>query len=560
MIIALIFVFTLAAYFLTACAYIGLGRLAFFPIIGKLPLKESFFPALWLGWSAALFFLQVWNFFAPVTAAAGILLYAVGLLAFFQLARTRLDELRGALPSAALAPALLIAALWLAGRSMLKVNTWDSGLYHVASIRWLNEYAVVPGLVHLHGRLAFNQSFFAYVAALNFYPLFNHGHNLANSFLMLAVLAEFGASAERTARGRGTPADFAAALLLPPLAYLAATEDLAAPSPNLASALLQILLFVSFARQMEDERDKNANLSFILILSATAVTVKLSNLFFAAAISLPLLALKFLEKAAWREKLRALAYPAAAALLILLVWSARGIILSGCPAYPSTAGCLNLPWSVSPEKALEEAQKTYRFSRYQLEKGPKPLASWEWLPGWVERVMWGNKISVLYPALVFLGAAAALLVFARKAGKYLFIPLPGLAAVLCWFFIAPDLRFAYAFFWILPVSALWALTRVFAESPKAPLLQRAFFLAANASVFVFFALNPQAFGNISLHGYEGFPQPELRLMTTQSGLQLWTPESPIGRCWDAPLPCAQEFNPKLRLLGEGLQSGFALDP
>ena len=85
---------------------------------------------------------------------------------------------------------LVITTIWIAILSMSSPTIFDDGLYHFNSIRWLNEYPIVLGLGNLHSRLAFNQSFFAYVAYLNIYPVFNHGYNLANSFLWLVLLAE----------------------------------------------------------------------------------------------------------------------------------------------------------------------------------------------------------------------------------------------------------------------------------------------------------------------------------------------------------------------------------
>ena len=38
---------------------------------------------------------------------------------------------------------------------------YDSDLYHAQSIRWMEEYGIVPGLGNLHERFAYNSSFFA---------------------------------------------------------------------------------------------------------------------------------------------------------------------------------------------------------------------------------------------------------------------------------------------------------------------------------------------------------------------------------------------------------------
>ncbi|QIL77220.1 hypothetical protein G7064_16215 [Hymenobacter sp. HDW8] len=58
-----------------------------------------------------------------------------------------------------------LAILGVLGIRLLHQSTvvpanFDSGLYHFQTLKWLNEYPTVPGLGNLHGRLAFNSSWF----------------------------------------------------------------------------------------------------------------------------------------------------------------------------------------------------------------------------------------------------------------------------------------------------------------------------------------------------------------------------------------------------------------
>jgi len=68
-------------------------------------------------------------------------------------------------------------------------NNFDSGLYHFGSIRWLNEYPIVPGLANVHWRLAMNQSYFGFLSLVNIYPLWNKGYAVGGLFLL--YLASF---------------------------------------------------------------------------------------------------------------------------------------------------------------------------------------------------------------------------------------------------------------------------------------------------------------------------------------------------------------------------------
>src|SRR5262249_29613766 len=85
---------------------------------------------------------------------------------------------------------LLIAlgVIWIADRALAAPYVGDSYLYHFSSVRWATEYRLPPGLGNLHGRLAFNQSYFLFVSFLNLLPRRWQGHNFANSLLLVFAL------------------------------------------------------------------------------------------------------------------------------------------------------------------------------------------------------------------------------------------------------------------------------------------------------------------------------------------------------------------------------------
>ena len=144
----------------------------------------------WSGWAITLFLLQTLNLFFPINLFSSIPFLLLGIILAIVFLENEIRK-QEALTFSWIYPVLLvITTIWIAILSMSSPTIFDDGLYHFNSIRWLNEYPIVLGLGNLHSRLAFNQSFFAYVAYLNLYPLFNHGYNLANSFLLLVLLAE----------------------------------------------------------------------------------------------------------------------------------------------------------------------------------------------------------------------------------------------------------------------------------------------------------------------------------------------------------------------------------
>ena len=183
----------LFAYLLLGVSYYGWGRVAAFCLGVSNEKPESFALPVWLGWAFTLLLFQIAHFFFSLTAYVSIPVFALGFV--FAILQTRPGVRsyfvsQGELILLAIGVVLFLGvAVWIASRSMLPPTHWDLGLYYLNTIRWINTYPIVPGLGNLHGRLAFNHSFFTYVAALNLYPYFGHGCSLANSFLFLIVVA-----------------------------------------------------------------------------------------------------------------------------------------------------------------------------------------------------------------------------------------------------------------------------------------------------------------------------------------------------------------------------------
>lgn len=69
------------------------------------------------------------------------------------------------------------------------IKNYDTALYHAQSIRWIEEYGVVPGLGNLHHRFAYNNSIFSLQAlfSLKFLTGGVSLHNI-NGFLALIFI------------------------------------------------------------------------------------------------------------------------------------------------------------------------------------------------------------------------------------------------------------------------------------------------------------------------------------------------------------------------------------
>lgn len=254
--------------------------------------------------------------------------------------------------------------------------------------------------------------------------------------------------------------------------------------------------------------------------------------------------------------------------LIIFIWSLRGMLLSGCPAYPSTAGCITAHWSVPIQSVKNEADWIYSWARSPHQTSDKVLSSWNWLTPWFYRVIWGNnggKLFVVYPLLIFLtGVIMSFILYARQSlsqkvkRDWLLVPIPILIGLFFWFCLAPDIRFAHSLFWIAPIASIIIILKFIEASgkPRNGIILMLFFII-NANVAFMLIKNPQILKSISTKGYRPIPVVQLTKKTTLSGLTVLSPKGG-DQCWDSKIPCTPYFNPELNFIDRNTFPEFTI--
>ncbi|MBK5258432.1 MAG: hypothetical protein JJE51_02490 [Thermoanaerobaculia bacterium] len=555
---------TLLAYAAIALSYFGWGSVA--ARVLRLTASNGVM-RVWLGWAVALLIFQALHLFVPLNTVviAPVFLGGIALAIPRAVLRARgLRLKRGRMMCvASLAMVIAVVAAWLASRSMIVPRIYDTGLYHLHAIRWINSFPIVPGLGNLHGRLAFNQAFFTYAASLNVAPLLTNGSRIANSFLFLLTAATFLARMRPAATRpalllESHPFEYLSSLFaLPILGYLALSPALTAPTPDLATDLLQLVMFVTLTGVAhhwdgQDSADKTAMLA---ILAATAITIKLSNL----AFSLVVMAIAFFLARRMGNVLRV----GVLLTIVLSVWIARGYVSSGMPLYPSTIGSAAFDWSVPRDEAVHMTALIRGWARDPRRNSPA-LEHWTWLSAWSRRLPGTTVIAPLLLGVCLLGATGVFATLKKPRPRRIeaVIVLPVLAGLAFWFFTAPDPRFAHALFLCFVIAA--ALLFLTAIQPRVSrrtfaLILCAVFAATHLGLALQAYRERETIGQISVAGWQPIPRAPLIPGTTASGLVILTPAS--ERCWDAPLPCTPYFRGDLRLRVPGhLESGFAVTP
>jgi hypothetical protein len=567
----------LFSYLLLGVSYYGWGRVVAIGLGLSHQKPESFALPVWLGWAFTLFLFQVLHLFFPLTALVVVPVFVLGLVyaTFLTQAGVRSYSVSGGkLCLLTIAGILCLGlAVWLASRAMLRPTHWDPGLYYMNTIRWINAYAIVPGLGNLHAKLAFNQSFFTYVAALNLSPHFGQGRSLANSFLFLLVLATIVPSLAAVIRQpsllvKEHPFRYVPVLfMLPVLGYFALSSfGFNEATPDLASVFLQLAMFILLARGISEwilgQKDQRYRVTVLVFLAATAVTVKLSNLAFSAVI------FGFATAYAWQtspsplKNIWRFLWPAA---LLMLVWCVRGFILSGVPFFPSTIGWLAFDWAVPKGEIINEANWIYSLARMESPPWQRALESWDWLKPWLLRMVRDHMTNVIYPILltvVFSTIAAVMALLSKKRrSSYLewAILLLPVSSLVLWFLSAPEPRFSGANFFLAAISSIL----LFLVAVQGIVGRRMFIVTAG---IVFFAGNVHFMSDAIVHrrkippvsntGWHAIRSVPLKQRVTASGLRVYVPKG-RNKCWDSPLPCTPTFDPNLSLRVPGrLASGF----
>lgn len=514
--------------------------------------------APWIGWGAAIAFLQIWHVSHPVTAwalLAVVVAGAVGLLAHARpLARLLTGRVRAAFAAAGV---IALAALWLANQSVMQPQVYDGGLYHLNAVRWAREYPLIPGLGNLHARLAFNNSSFLYTALLDAGPFQHRSHQLASGFLMLLLLVPCLHGAWRVVRGTAdSRSTFRALFTAPLLVWIVNSGYASTPSPDVPVFLLTVLLAGELLAALEQAPDPGRRgfepFAGICFLALVGVTVKLSFAAFAATA----VALAF-GLQAWRVRVseRVLAagiLVTALGMLVLAPWCTRGVTLSGYPAFPGTIGVSPVEWALPAATATAMAREVQAWARQPGVPPEAVLGTWAWLGPWFRRVLHDNRLDFTLPLAV---ATAGLSVALWRIGRGRQRPdrrwlalLPASMGLVAWFFTAPDPRFQGAQLWAL-ANGLLVLTL-----PTSCRL-RVVALAAQALLVVALCANPLDFVRTWKDPGPARQVP-MRACSTLSGLTVYVPVAG-DQVWDSELPATPYFSSLLRLRVDGdLSRGF----
>lgn len=546
-------------------------------------------PALpWLGMGIWIGVLQIWHLFLPVNQAIFFVLFVAGFLPLPHLLSAIRKEVSLNVSWGLCVLAWLIASYFfaheMADNSFLPIKDYDAALYHISATRLNQASSIVPGVANLHGRYGFNNSIFLVMAALEslecycFSPIILSGM-LVLWFGLTVVWTFFSACFRRRLGVR----DIYRILLFTPVLFdfwesgNSSKTDMHVAYFQMAMGDLALALFEDTVWRKKDHTGLANGLGLwpaIFFLSCVTVTLKLSALIESAGIMVFCFGcaagnvlgerkslLQALTQSPWFNR-KIYIRCASVAVLLCGIWMVRGVILSGYPLYPSGALAVSVEWKTPNQFRQSEFDMVRTWARAAtLDKAVLTDTSL-WLPRWWETRFYKQYNlhhfilkPVLLVGLTLLGIGVC---FRKKSRGVAFAAFAWfclhLVAIIYWFKMAPDIRFAGCIVWILAAGFASLVFAAGTRRVTAPLIillgaasfacswdvmlpylnfdrmstMQKFSLGGNDGVYI---------RNKARRGYYFWARNASKPLVLKSGetINYRLPQS--DQIWDAPLPC-----------------------
>lgn len=404
---------------------------------------------LMAGLGAATVYAQFFSLFYRVSLLANVVLVifsAMTVLFWHQdMKRLLTESFRGSSRAVKiLIPVLFVLWAYFTSRGYM---VHDTKLYHAQSIRWIEEYGIVPGQGVVNSRFSYNSSVFSLAALYSLKFVFGQSmHAMSGWFAFLLSVTTLdiikGVKKFRFS-------DFANVAAIYYLTLI--TDEVLAPSSDYATMCVLFFLVIKWLRLLEQpkEEQQTAPYGLLCVLGVYALTLKLT----AGLILLLLIkpAYRLLKEKQWKQILCYLLL----GILTAAPWLIRGVLISGWLLYPfPTLDLFDLPWKQKTEwvKTDAGAIKTWGRGVNNSVLAAQPI--WEWYGTWFKTLSLMEKgIALVDIAALISFVGAAIAVFLRKNWENLdrlLVCATAACSYLYWQTSAPLPRYGYTYMLLLP--------------------------------------------------------------------------------------------------------------
>ncbi len=420
---------------------------------------------------------------------------------------------------------------------------FDTGLYHIQALKWTTTHPLIRGLANLHERLAFT-SLWTPVSAVLDYPRFGANDPFSVTSLLLAG---FGWAISTAVLALGRPGRDLAEFFLAGCGcfwmWMIVADDSFVMLPSLSSdAPVYVLTLVSTYLLLRFcSRRSQVDLFLAIALSALAVTTKVS----AGPLLLVLACFAFVDRFSQRkgssQQARSYAFTGTVVILLIGLWVARSICLSGYLVFPLTFTALPfLPWHLPVPMAEQLVVTLKAWARWPGVPPQVVLSGSSWLRPWFLRLF---DEDMIYTIISYTLAGLGLTFLARRRIRETLGQAAPAGVMLAlgsiyWFLTAPDPRYGYGYLFA-AACLLFSIGLVPLEKAKSGRI---------SSLLVLTTLVPLITVTDFSHFHWQAPSPSQRgpslLVRTTQGFPIFVA---VGdqRILDGPLPSTPYFRPTL---------------
>ncbi|WP_152267438.1 LIC_10190 family membrane protein [Agriterribacter humi] len=511
---------------------------------------------------------QLSALFIPIGNVFSLLLFLLLILSAVYMRKTftgLLKNIFSNITRLSVAGKICLVCLWLI---VLMLNTGplimdDTESYHIQMVQWIEAYGSVPGIANLHERYGFNSSWFSSVAVFHFSFRNLNTFTALNGALSLWFCLYFAEIGFHRYKKENVSLCFAAlvTLLFSFASWPVIRGNAATVNYDYITMLVILVLCIETYLCKAGQKDFDL-LPEWLIWPVYLFTVRIINY---PLLLLSIFAIIYLLK---NKKWYHLSSFTIIALLLMLPFLTRNIIVSGYPFYPSPfLDYFNVDWKTPPE-VLEHL---LRFIKYynRVSTGildietTASLNGMNWIPLWF-------KYMTVYDQLIFLPGIAGIIIYGisiwrngkKEFSHYRILTMSLILFLTSWFCIAPDPRFIYGFL----IAGIFFLFNSINRLLNAHIINKMIYtvtiilMLCIAPYIVYKHVENYSFKNCVIPA--SLPQPAVK--EKQIGeIIVRIPEKINGnwnpRCYGTPLPCLYSIYPGLEARGKTIREGFRIN-
>lgn len=405
---------------------------------------------LYAGVGVITVYAQMFSILGKVGLWANVVLLFVCLIFSFLLRKDFGEQLRTFRLTATpgrIVMTLLLFLVFAYGTSRGYIH-YDTGLYHAQSIRWIEEYGIVPGLGNLHSRLAYNSSAFCLSALYSMAFLGGRSYHCCAGFLAFLLSLVCGEIIRKDFFKNPRLSDFVRIMGIYYLLNI--FDEMISPASDYFMVLLVFFILIRWMELLEKGDKSFFPYAMLSVLCVIVVSIKLSGALILLLALKP--AVQMIREKRIGETLKFLGI----GIVAIVPFLVRNVILSGWLVYPFTAiDLFDVDFKIPKGMADYDAKEIQVWGRgySDVTRYDEPVSKWlpEWIKGLggVDTVFLVLAVSGILLLVLFAGYA----LWKRKKEMLDYLHAAGTLTIcfLFWLLSAPLIRYGCVFLWLVPV-------------------------------------------------------------------------------------------------------------